>query len=122
MHSEKSNTICVGLCELVNRYAKGNLSDFNVVLNRHNDLLRSCGGKTGDDSRLAFKDLKQAVSDKGDVKQAAQVLIQALAHEFEAAMPMIHSVTHPQGYTVPKDDEPKEPPGTSGKKKKQDSQ
>jgi len=74
---------CQALCVAINGFADGVEGvDFNTVLNSHNKLLRSYGGKTDDASRLAFKELKQTVQKGGNIKEAASKAVTAFEGEF----------------------------------------
>ncbi|QDV49532.1 hypothetical protein [Gimesia fumaroli] len=99
----------VALVEEVKKFVDGE-SEFAVVERSHRALLRCCGGKLGDDSRLAFRDLKQAVDECKDVSQSAKVFIQALAHEFES----LHGELTKQA-AKPADPQPKTQPKKSEK-------
>jgi len=82
MKRVKPDRLAKALVEEVKKFAAGTVK-YDSVLRANNNLLKCYGGKLKDESRLAFRDLSRAVVLGSDVKQAANVFIQAMAHEFD---------------------------------------
>jgi len=96
----------VNLAKAVKHFADGKC-DFNAVDRSYRALLRCCGGKVGDDSRLTYRDLQAVVKSGKDVEQAAKVFVQALAHEFEALHAELTNATTKQA--APETKKPEKP-------------